>query len=82
MTFNLTADEINAAFVATLSEPPSRGSVRDPLTHSIGLIHDDLGLVLSEHGLPNRRYSVDITLPKAHHKKGDRVIWRDPEPLG
>ena len=73
----LTLDELQAVFEDMLSSPTVPSLVQDQYTESIGEVISDLGLVLNEHGEQNQRLLVTVIEAKAHHKKGDDVIWRD-----
>ncbi len=81
MTITISAADIEAAFAKIMSEPPPVTFVFDTLTESIGEVIEDLGLAPDEHGALSHRFFVEVLEPQAHHKKLDRVIWRDPEPV-
>lgn len=80
MTIKLSPADIQAAFDQILAGPEPTAFVFDTQTESVGEVLEDLGLVVNEHGELNHRFSVKVVEPQAHHKKGDPVIWRDPEP--
>lgn len=79
---DLTLEDLEAAFEKLLASPTTPTLVRDKDTESIGEVIGDLGLVLNERGEQNQRLFVTVVKAKAHHKKGDDVIWRDALSIG
>lgn len=84
----LTLDDLRADIEAILKAPLTKSeltsSVRDQHTHSIGRVLWRVGSWIDECGKPVQLTYVKVMKPspKAHHKKGDFVIWREAEPCG